>query len=281
MERVAVVSLLTTDGQLPTAGEIAGALGIEVRTGKMIVFDVPSVILTSGQIGAKIRSHFINNMTGDGQAMAARAGAELMNMEFCITGNISYFMRRYHSGSQSLLQALGARFVNANGEHFMDKYDHVLGDRSKRSTLVQAFTKECLEGRGPVYYDMTMFSEEDVAMVRSLLPTTWRPFDEAGINVRKQLIDCAPVLSVASTSGDGGIRVDKQCSTNLPGLFAAGAAAWNPVHGTYTVGGINLAFCNVAGCRAGLNAAIRARGIQRPTIDQAQVSQMVQNILSV
>lgn len=281
LDRVAITDLLTSDGLLPTSERVVGAFGIQTRTGQPVVIEAPAVVITTGQIGSKLRAHFVNNLVGDGVAMACRAGAELVNMEFCTSGNISYYMRRYHSGGQSLLQGMGAKFINKNGERFMERYDPSLRERSKLSYLVQAFAKENLEGRGPIYWDMSSFSQEDVDLVRRLLPTTMRPFDEAGIDVRRQPIECTPVVGITSAMGEGGIRINGTCAASIPGLFAAGAAAWNPIHGTYTVGGINLAFCNVGGYTAGENAALFARDASRAKVSKEQVSRLSDFIVSV
>lgn len=281
LERVSAVDLLTSDGAYPTGGRVCGAAGVETRTSRPVMVKAGAVVITSGQMGTKLRAHFVNNLSGDGQAMAYRAGAELVNMEFCTSGNLSYYQRRFHSGGQSLLQGMGAIFVNAQGERFMTHYDPVLKERSNLAYLCQAFAKEALEGRGPLEWDMSSFSEEDVALVRRLLPTTLRPFDEVGINVREQRIECTPVISVASSCGEGGIRViDTTCATSLPGLYSAGAAAWNPVHGTYTVGGINLAFCNVGGYRAGEHAALWASNQEESNPGQDVLDWVTERVLA-
>lgn len=254
-DRLTITNLLTSDGNYPSQGRVCGAVGFHVREGAPFAFHAGAVVITTGQIGSKMRCHFVNNLAGDGQAMAYRAGAELLNMEFCTTGNISYFEKRFHSGSQALLVGMGARFINARGERFMPRYDPAMTERSKLSTLVQAFAKESVSGRGPCYWDMTGFTTDDIAMIRRLLPTTLRPFDEGGIDVRKKPVECTPVVQVASACGEGGIRIDLQCQSTVPGLYAAGAAARNPVHGVYSTGGVNLAFCNVGGSRSGEAAA--------------------------
>ncbi len=270
-DRTTITELLTSDGKLPSHGNICGAVGFQTREGTPLAFNAGAVVMTSGQIGSKMRCHFVNNMAGDGVAMAYRAGAELINMEFCTTGNISYFEKRFHSGSQALLVGMGAKFVNGKGERFMPRYDEAMAERSKLSTLVQAFAKEGVSGRGPCYWDMTGFTTEDIAMIRRLLPTTLRPFDEGGIDVQKTPVECTPVVQVASSCGEGGIRIDANCRATVPGLYAAGAAARNPIHGVYSVAGVNLAFCNVGGYRAGEAAAREAR-LLAPSREQMQQS---------
>ncbi|MBI4333210.1 MAG: FAD-binding protein [Chloroflexi bacterium] len=278
VDRLTITELLTSDGKYPTLARVCGAVGIQTREGTPTVFHAGAVVMASGQIGSKMRCHFVNNLAGDGVAMVYRTGAELLNMEFCTTGNVSYFEKRFHAGSQALLVGMGAKFVNARGDRFMTRYDPAMLERSKLSTLVQGFAKEGVSGRGPCYWDMTSFTPEDVAMIRRLLPTTLRPFDEGGIDVRTKPVECAPVVQVASSCGEGGIRVDLQCQTTVPGLYAAGAAARNPVHGIYSAGGVNLAFCNVGGYRAGEAAAANASLV--PLVE-GQVSQTLEGTFAL
>ncbi|MBI4330843.1 MAG: FAD-binding protein [Chloroflexi bacterium] len=257
-DRTTITDLLTSDGQRPSRGRVCGAVGFHTREGAAAVYQAGAVVVAAGQIGLKMRCHFVNNLAGDGVAMVYRAGGELLNMEFCTTGNVSYFEKRFHVGSQALLVGMGAKFINARGERFMLRFDPVLGERSKLQNQVLAFVKEAVSGRGPCYWDMTGFNDEDVEMVRRLLPTTLRPFDEAGIDIRQRPVECTPVVQLMSAAGEGGIRVDGNSQTTVPGLYAAGASARNPVHGVYSVGGVNLAFCNVGGYRAGEAAARNA-----------------------
>jgi succinate dehydrogenase/fumarate reductase flavoprotein subunit len=280
IERTMIVNLLTSDGRYPTAGAVVGAVGFHARNGEFFVCQAKSVVITTGMIDSKLRADYTNNLTGDGPAMAYRAGAELLGMEFCTVGKINCFETKYRSGGSSLLQGLGARFINAKGEEFVGKYDPVLKNRAKLSWLCQSFARESMEGRGPVYIDMRSFSPETVELVRKLLPTQMEPFIRAGINIRERPIQITPVVCIATPSGQGGIRINTNCQSSIEGLYAAGAAARNLVHGTYSIGGINLAFCNVAGYRAGENAGKNAQKAPDFGLNERQIAALKQDIFS-
>ncbi len=275
VERVAVTDLLTSDGQLPTGGDVIGALGLNTRTGESIAFRAKAVVLAGGPIGQRIRQPYTNNLTGDGAAMAFRAGATLNNMEFCFSGGMMYFEHKYHSLGHSPFQGFGAIFVNGRGEHFMERYDPVLGNKSRLSYIVQASAKEVLEGRGPLFWDMTMFKEADIARIREVLPMAMIPFDKAGIDIRKRPLEYSPYMGIGSSSGEGGIFTSTKCETGVPGLYATGATCWNPIQGTYSVSGINMAFNNLGGFRAGENAAGYAGKVRHNDLSREQVRSLI------
>ncbi len=274
VERVAVVDLLTSDGRLQTTGKVIGALGLNTRTGEFLVFQAKAVLLAAGSIGQRIGRPFTNNLTGDSTAMAFRAGATLNNMEFCFSGGMMYFEHKYHSLGHSPFQGMGVIFVNGKGEHFMERYDPVLGNKSKLSYIAQASAKEILEGRGPLFWDMTMFRDEDVARIRQVLPMALVPFDKAGIDIRQRPLEYSPYMEMSSSSGQGGIVISTKCEASIPGLYAAGATCWNPIQGTYSVSGINMAFNNTAGFRGGENAARYAKKTAHQDIVADQVAEL-------
>ncbi len=130
-------------------------------------------------------------------------------------------------------------------------------------------------GKGPLYWDASMLSDDDLALIRRVLPDTLRPFDEAGIDVRARLLQFTPVVEISSPTGNGGIRLfNTRCETSLPGLYTAGACCWNPPHGTYSVGGVNMAFNNVGGYRAEENAAKRAKSLGEPNLKWDQIEEL-------
>jgi succinate dehydrogenase/fumarate reductase flavoprotein subunit len=168
-----------------------------------------------------------------------------------------------------MIQGNGSYIVNAKGERFMEKYDPLLKERSKTYTLGAAFCKEALEGRGPIYVDMRHLQPEVFEKFNRVIPKTMQVFKAAGIDPRRELVECTPsVHSPKTTSGGAGISVDLRCTTNIPGLFAAGAVNKMGAHGTYSVGGVNLAYCCVSGYRAGRSAASFAQdSASRPEPD--------------
>lgn len=277
-QRVMVWDLLTSDGTHPTHGRIIGAIGLDTRTADIVIFLAKSVVVATGIIESKFRAGYVNNLTGDGPAMAYRAGARIVGMEFCLNNHVNAFDRKYWTGGSSLLQGLGARFVDRDGKEFVLKYDPELGHRMKLSSLCLAFAKERFEGKGPVYLDMRSFSPEKLALVKKVLPTQCVPFERANIDLKNHLLEINPIVALCSI-GQGGIKIDAWCQSSLPGLFAAGSAAYNLVHGTYAMGGINLAFCNVSGFLAGENAAKYSQQVTFQGPKESQVSALKQKLL--
>ncbi|MBI4318728.1 MAG: FAD-binding protein [Chloroflexi bacterium] len=261
IERVVVTDLLTSDGLHPTQGKVVGAVGFDTRTGEKFVFESKATILSAGCIYPKRGGNYVDNITGDGQAMGLRAGADLIGMEFVTTGHLQVWDHNSYAAGLNMIQGLGAYFVNALGERFMEKYDPGLMERSKKSNLVQAFCKEALEGRGPIYCDMRHLSPEALARLRRVVPRIMHMFDLKGVDLSKQKVEYGPFNGVFCSSGGGGIWVNTGCETSLPGLFGAGGSTKYLPHGTYAVGGLNLAYCCVSGYRAGESAARYASAI--------------------
>jgi succinate dehydrogenase/fumarate reductase flavoprotein subunit len=266
IERVMVIDLLTADGK-------TGAIGFDTRNGEFHVFKAKAIIMATGPINTKMGS-VIDNCTGDGVAAGFRVGAELTNMEFCTSGNITVWERKGSASGINMIQGHGAYFVNARGERFMEKYDPVLKERALLYVVCMAFCKETLEGRGPIYVDMRHFSPEVFSKFGKVLPRTMKFWNELGIDPQKKMIDCTASWTVASSSGQGGIKVDKNCETSIPGLYAAGAASRNPIQGIYSVGGVATASCNVMGYIAGENAAKYARALNEVELDLEQIERL-------
>jgi len=255
VERTMITELLTSDGKQPTQGHVVGAVGFNPRTEEFKTFRAKAVIIATGPATGKIGAGYTDANTGDGTAMAFRTGAELIGMEFCIRGEPTIWNKKCVAYGINMIQGYGAKFLNAKGERFMEKYAPVLKERARKIEICTAMCKEVLEGRGPIYCDMRHLPPETFARFRRVIPHTMQVFDSAGIDPSKQLIEYAPRWGVYVVSGEGGIRINLDCETNIPGLYAAGTGGWNPTQGTYSVGGNNLAFCCVSGFRAGERAA--------------------------
>jgi succinate dehydrogenase/fumarate reductase flavoprotein subunit len=102
---------------------------------------------------------------------------------------------------------------------------------------------------------MRHFEPEVFDRFRRVIPHCMKVFDAAGVDPSKEIIEIAPRVYVHSSNGQGGLKISKNCEASIPGLFASGVVARNAPHGIYSVGGVNLAFCNVSGYRAGENGA--------------------------
>lgn len=274
IERVLITDLLTSDGHLPTSGSVIGALGFHSRTGETVAIKSKAVIITSGGV-----YHGESNLTGDGTAIAFRAGAELMSMEFCTKAACWYTDGKHALGNLSVLfQGLGMKILNSKGERFMEKYDPVLMERTDWNTLAQALAKETLEGRGPAIMDMSQAKAEDIAFQAKLQPGRMKPFLEAGIDWTKDRLLVVAKVGIGSSSGEGGIKIDIQGRTSIPGLYGAGSACKN--RGTYSVGGGQQAFCYTSGYRAGESAAKDSLKARDLPLEEQQAENLRREIFS-
>ncbi len=273
LERVMITGLLTSDGDWPTTGSIVGAVGFHTRTGEPYVITAGAAVYATGSTGLFWES-------GEGIAQAYWAGAELSNMEFSRCFDEMAFADKYTRVHLNTYQRLGMKLINRDGERFMAKYLPGLMERGKRENLGLAIVAEGIQGKGPMFMDLTHLSKEDLAKLYSLPTTRWvvNAMKEEGID-----FGTAPV-KYGVTSGPiymrcGGVRVNIFGEASLPGLYAAGETSGMPAHGTYSVGGVNLASCCVGGYRAGEYAAKYALGSYRRTVIENQARNLLRRTM--
>lgn len=270
LEGVTVTNLILRDG------ECVGAFGL--KDGQLLRICCGSVILACG--GAS--TLFAHNMypadiTGDGYAMARRAGAKISNMEFVQAG-IGLAWPAVNLFGNQLWEAV-PRITNGRGETFIHKY--IQGDYTEREVIAAkgghfpfsvrdisrfveiAVQEEITHGapteRGNVYLDFLdvdferLFSQEN-GQFKSMWPLTYNRFKELGADLYREKIEIACFAHAIN----GGILIDEHGQSTVPGLYAAGEAASGP-HGADRLGGNMSVTCQVFGKRAGEAAAERAK----------------------
>jgi succinate dehydrogenase/fumarate reductase flavoprotein subunit len=272
LDRVFITELLTADGKWPTEKGIVGAVGFDVHDGRFVVLRAKRTIVATGMIAMK-GTHRVDNDTGDGVAMAFRAGARLVDMEFTFGGTFNVLMKRFDFPSYNVAVAHGARLINARGERFMAKYDPVRFERSELSHVVAAFAKEIIDGRGPVFVDLRQMSD-----------TYWSDLAKLHRGGAALLSDHVPdpkihPLPIEPTwglwaGGRSGLHIDLGCRTTLPGLLAAGASAKNDATGTHASAGSPTAFCNVSGWQAGETAALESTACDMPDLPMDAIREL-------
>ncbi len=241
VERVMATHLIVRDGRA------IGLLGLHTMNGETYLIGARALILASGGCGLKSVYIGHRNLTGDSQAMAFREGAIMRSLEQTGSNTVS---REHDIHGLNLFVGSGGKFINSLDEEFMWRYHPVLGSRARQSDLVVAFSREVSEGRGPIYLDMRSVSQKDRELMRKILPETFMLWDKAGIDPFAKPIEWIPAFRL-KMGGGGGLDVNTRCETNLQALYAAGDTCCAPQHGTYTFGGMNLAFAAVSGMRAG------------------------------
>ncbi len=244
LERVMLNELIVREGRC------MGALGYDYRNGQRVLIRSAATIIASA--GCAFRGGFLGerNITGDLQAAALRAGVILRNMEIW---NSNTGSRDHDIHGLSLFVGSGGKWYNNRDEEFMPKYDPVLGNRANEQVKCLALAREVHEGRGPIHFDLTAVKPEDQALLRKVLPETFRKWDRAGIDPFKQRIPWMTAFLGTVESG-GGIDINTKCETNVRGLYGAGDVTCEPPHGGYAFSGVNIAFAVVSGNEAATHA---------------------------
>jgi len=259
-------------------GRIAGCVGRNIRDGSMELFGAKSVILASGGNG-QLYQPTTNALvcTGDGIAMAYRAGAPLMDME----------MVQYHPTTLAGLGLLitegargeGAHLYNAEGERFMEKYAPNKMELASRDVVSRAEQTEIDEGRGfgdgTVALDITVVPRKRIQESLREIVNVGRDF--ANVDITKEPIHIKPGNHYAM----GGIKTDTDGRTSVPGLYAAGEVACVSVHGGNRLGANSLLDTLIFGRRSGAHAAKRGKAMGAPKVAQSQLEDERRLILDV
>jgi L-aspartate oxidase len=231
---------------LVEGGEVRGLTVLD-RNGHIRTIWARAVLLASGGAG-QVYSDTTNPAvaTGDGIAMAYRAGAEISDMEFY----------QFHPTALSLpgvprfllseaLRGEGAYLRNANGERFMERY-HPLLELAPRDVVARAITREGMGAHGetlPVYLDMRHVQGMDL---HQRFPGISGFLSKHGLELGRDLIPVRPAAHYLM----GGVRTDVDGRASLKRLYAAGEAACTGVHGANRLASNSLLEGLVFGARA-------------------------------
>jgi succinate dehydrogenase / fumarate reductase flavoprotein subunit/fumarate reductase flavoprotein subunit len=247
------------------AGELAGVTVLDVQTGACAVVRARVVVVATGGSATMFRiAAPAREKTGDGIAMCYRAGLELRDMEmlqFHPTGLLAGPSRLSGAVLEEGLRGAGAYLYNGLGERYMARYDPERMERSTRDVVARSSYQEIMAGRGTEAGGVLIdISHLGAAEVERRFP---------GMVARTRLIgeDLArgPVpVSPSAHFQMGGVIIDTECRTAVPGLLVAGEDAGG-VHGANRLGGNGVAESTVFGARAGDLAARLAH--ERPHHD--------------
>jgi len=306
--RIKVFAECTITELLKDGDAISGAFGYWRESGRFIVFEAPAVVMATGGIGKsfKVTSNSWE-YTGDGHALALRAGATLINMEFVQfhpTGMV------WPPSVKGILVTEGVRgdggvLKNSDQTRFMFGYippvfkgqyaeteqeaDQWLKDNDSarrtpdllpRDEVARAINSEVKAGRGTphggVYLDIA--SRLTPEQIKKRLPSMYHQFMElAGVDITKEPMEVGPTCHYVM----GGIEVDADTgAATLAGLFAAGECSGG-MHGSNRLGGNSLSDLLVFGRRAGLGAADYVRALSsRPKVADDAVDEAAKRALA-
>ena len=290
-------------------GAVSGAFGYWRETGNLVLFRAPSVVLATGGIGKsfKVTSNSWE-YTGDGHALALRAGAQLINMEFVQfhpTGMV------WPPSVKGLLVTESVRgdggiLRNSEGERFMFDYipeffkaetadsveeaDAWYEDKKNnrrppellpRDEVARAINSEIKAGRGSehggVYLDIASRRSEE--FIRRRLPSMYHQFKElADVDITKEPMEIGPTCHYVM----GGVEVEPDTGMSaVTGLYSVGECSGG-MHGSNRLGGNSLSDLLVFGRRAGEAAASYAAGLggAKPSVADADLDAARQRALA-
>jgi succinate dehydrogenase / fumarate reductase flavoprotein subunit len=237
-------------------GAFAGLVGIDATTGELVTMRGKALLIASGGAGTLYGfTTYSQSVTGDGLAMAYRAGLPLEDMEFL----------QFHPTGlvpSGILMTEGCRgeggyLKNANGDRFLENYAPEKMELGPRDVISRAEMTEILEGRGIegedgfdyLHLDLTHLGEERINTRLPLIREVAMKFK--GVDPIKQPIPIRPVAHYSM----GGIECDIDGATRATGIWVAGEAACVSLHGANRLGSNSTAECLVWGGIAGAEIA--------------------------
>ena len=263
--RTMAMSLLKDNGQ------VCGAIGMNVRSGDVLVCRAKSVIMTNGgtaRFGLPANGNLYGvydfpGNTGDGYCLAFKAGAELSGFEYT---NWYYIVKDINAPLLLITLTRGAKLYNALNKSFEGHPGMI------------SMIKEHLAGRGSLRIRMDHLPEEVVQEIQELLFTTERPvcerfYEGRGVDLKTDEIELG-MTEIFLCGGHGltGIRINEKAESSVPGLYAAGDTA------LCARGHLSGAF--VYGEIAAEQASLRTRDIDLCDLNTSQVTDFIENISS-
>ncbi len=307
--RIKVFAELTVTEILKTDDKVSGVLGYWRENGKFVLFQAPAVVLATGGIGKsfKVTSNSWEG-TGDGHALALKAGGNLMHMEFVQfhpTGMVWPPSVKGILVTESV-RGDGGVLKNSDGKRFMfnyipavfkDKYAETEEEADgwyenpdsnrrppellPRDEVARAINSEVKAGRGSphggVFLDVSTRLKPEV--IKKRLPSMWHQFKElADVDITKQPMEVGPTCHYVM----GGIQVDPDtgAANGVTGLFAAGEVAGG-MHGSNRLGGNSLSDLLVFGRRAGVGASAYVKSLSvKPKVTEQVIEKALNSALA-
>jgi len=281
MDKIFAIDLLKNGDQ------VVGALGLGLVDGRTYVFNAKATIVATGNCGYQHEKTYAS-VQGEGPAMGYRAGAQITNAEF----NNLYVWGIKLLGKELMGIHFYLYLENAVGEKIMGKYypelmegEHAVYTFDPR--VIHAMYEEVKAGRGPIYLNLRGLTKDDVAGLAEEFvddlshimanDTLLLLEDKAGIDPTVEKMEMWPRLLYTG----GGLRIDIQGRTTLPGLWAAGGACSNSwTNGGGGQAGLGVQSAAITGFVAGENAADYALGTGLPGVDDTYADGVVNRVMA-
>ena len=258
-----IVDLITSDG------EVTGAVAYHLGTGAPVVIAAKATVLATGGLTRLYRRNSASaNMGGDGYALALRAGATLIDMEFVQFFPIGHLAPRL-VGMDPIMwdpfrYKLGGRLLNGQMEEFTSRYG---SDEDGKYVLTRdlatyAIIKEAEAGRGSPHGGAYLsFQHCSAAALRAAFGPVIDRLAANHIDLTRMPVEVAPIAHYHM----GGVKADAVMTTDVPGLYVAGEVVGG-ANGANRLSGNAITEALVFGRRAGQSAAARAKRMTRPKL---------------
>ncbi len=251
-------------------GKISAVTAVDLKYGDYILFRPKAVVMATGGAGRiyKVTSNAQLDV-GDGYGMAYEAGAELIDMEMIQFHPTGMCAPKSAVGRlvTEAVRGEGGILLNNKGERFMNKYYPAVMELAGRDQVARSIMTEVLEGRGSpnggAYLSIAHIPHQ---IIEFRLESMIEQFEDAGVDIRNEPMEVSPTAHHFM----GGIKIDTNAQSTIPGVFAAGECTGG-VHGGNRLGGNALADTQVFGALSGENAAKYAKTNERPGVNRDEV----------
>ncbi|MBI4321598.1 MAG: FAD-binding protein [Chloroflexi bacterium] len=267
---------------LTSGSRVVGAIGIDLRSGDFKVVSAKATIMaTGGYLGCYEHRTGNSSLAGDGHAMALRAGADLMDMEFVQFMPLAIVWPPSLQGCvlYSFADIIRGQLYNLRGERFMERYYPDKKEFVLREAQSRAIFREIREGRGSshggVYLAINALPRNiiDSFIKRTERGRLWEKLREHGVDVYHDGIEIAPACHYTC----GGLWIDERCRTSLEGLYAIGEVGSGGKDGADRMSGHGIIYGLTMGIIAAKDAAGTVAEVAQPDVDRQQVRRLVQD----
>lgn len=281
LDRIMFCELLKQDAK------IVGAVGFHTTSGKLCIIHAKAIIIATGSSALKSGSYPISFWTGDGEAMAYRAGAEITGEEFPFgAGHVRSDLKRLEktlkeTGRSDEIIDVTARFPSAVGGGFTGSWFAPNLNAEGKPIVNTIWEVHC--GRAPLYQDMFLTFNSWTPEQRDFLRVFFKRLgaeqhEKIGLDIYrggKVVWPASRINTMSIFCGTGIWPINTNCATVVPGLYAAGNSCASMVSGAWYAGmGFALNHAAVTGTRAGLSAVEYVSKSEKIGIDESELKRV-------